>query len=221
MQYKSRISSGKVVILGHLGMPGHKHLKWQYQFKKKKTFIVYIQAKNQLRLSHFPWDTGKILQSCYFGHFGACLALHIQSDTINLQKTFVLIYRQKSNFVAHIFLDIAKICKLLVLDTWANLVMHTKKDNNFISLTVFICMPKISFIISFILEILHLKESSKLIGRQHLWPTTQEPEFCQIWDCWWNIINSMSSFNLDYFQEKMMTKFFRISKNSNFKKRKF
>ena len=197
MQYKSRISSGKVVILGHLGMPGHKHLKWQYQFKKKKTFIVYIQAKNQLRLSHFPWDTGKILQSCYFGHFGACLALHIQSDTINLQKTFVLIYKQKSNFVAHIFL------------------------NNFISLTVFICMPKISFIISFILEILHLKESSKLIGRQHLWPTTQEPEFCQIWDCWWNIINSMSSFILDYFQEKMMTKFFRISKNSNFKKRKF
>ena len=45
MQYKSRISSGKVVILGHLGMPGHKHLKWQYQFKKKKNLYCLYTGK--------------------------------------------------------------------------------------------------------------------------------------------------------------------------------
>ena len=68
MQYKSRISSGKVVILGHLGMPGHKHLKWQYQFKKKKPLLF--------------------------------------------------IYRQKINFVLHIFLEILeRYCKVVILDT--------------------------------------------------------------------------------------------------------
>ena len=50
------------------------------------------------------------------------------------------------------------------------------------------------------------------------WPTafcpiTQEPEFCQIWDC---NINNVLVFILDYFQEKLITKFFKKSKKSYF-----
>ena len=35
--------NSKLVTLGNLGMPGHTHLKWQYQFEE--TFDVYLQAK--------------------------------------------------------------------------------------------------------------------------------------------------------------------------------
>ena len=56
---------------------------------------------------------------------------------------------------------------------------------------MFICMPKINFIIHFFLEMLHFKESCKLIGHK-IWPITQEPEFCQTWHWWWNISNKIS-----------------------------
>ena len=58
----------KLVILGNLGMPGHTHLKWEYRFEE--IFDVYLQAKNKLHSSRFPWDIPKILQTCYFGYFG-------------------------------------------------------------------------------------------------------------------------------------------------------
>ena len=51
--------NSKVVILGNLGMPGPTQLKRSYQFEE--TFEVYLQAKNQLYLSHFSWDIAKIL----------------------------------------------------------------------------------------------------------------------------------------------------------------
>ena len=56
------------IILGNLGMPGHAHLKWLYQFEE--TFDVYLQTENQLHPSHFPWDIAKILQTSNFGYFG-------------------------------------------------------------------------------------------------------------------------------------------------------
>ena len=42
-------------------------------------------------------------------------------------------------------------------------------------------------------------------------PTTQEQEFYQIFDSCWNI-NNLLAFILDYFQEKLMIKFFKKSK---------
>ena len=60
--------NSKLVILGNFGMPGHTHLKWEHQFEEN--FDIYLQAKNQLHSSCFPWYTAKILQTCYFGYFG-------------------------------------------------------------------------------------------------------------------------------------------------------
>ena len=60
--------NSKLVILGNFDIPGHTHLKWWYQFEE--IFDVYLQAKNKLQSSRFPWDIVKILQTCYFGYFG-------------------------------------------------------------------------------------------------------------------------------------------------------
>ena len=49
-------------------MPGHTHLKWQYQFEK--TFNICQQAKNQLHPSCFPWDIVTILWTDCFWYFG-------------------------------------------------------------------------------------------------------------------------------------------------------
>ena len=60
--------NSKLVILGNLGMPGHTHLKWQYQFEK--SFNIYQQAENQLHPSCFPWDIAKIFKLVVFATFG-------------------------------------------------------------------------------------------------------------------------------------------------------
>ena len=62
-----------------------------------------------------------------------------------------------------------------------------------------------NFIIHFFLEILHFKESCKLIGWQH-W----ELQFCQISDWWWN--NNNISFRFRLFPKK--------KSNDNFLKKK-
>ena len=54
---------------------------------------------------------------------------------------------------------------------WACLVAHTQNDSiNLYKTSMFICMPKINFVIHFLLEILHLKKSSNLIDWQHFGP---------------------------------------------------
>ena len=92
------------------------------------------------------------------------------------------------------FEDAAKIGKLLIWVLWACLAMHTQNGTIKLSKTsMFICTPKIHFIIHFLLEILDFKEPSNLIGWQYFGPLAREPEYCQIWDWWW-IINSNVSF---------------------------
>ena len=59
--------NSKLAILDNLGLSGHPHLKWWYQFEE--TFDVYLHGKDQLHSLHFPWDIAKILQTCYFVHF--------------------------------------------------------------------------------------------------------------------------------------------------------
>ena len=57
---------------------------------------------------------------------------------------------------------------------------------------MFIRTPKIHFIIHFLLKILNFKEYCNLIGWQQIWSITQEPEFYQICDWWWNTNNNIS-----------------------------
>ena len=57
--------NNKLLILDNLGIPGHTHLKWEYQFEE--AFDSYLQKLHPLG---FTWDIAKILQTCYFGYFG-------------------------------------------------------------------------------------------------------------------------------------------------------
>ena len=69
--------NSKLVILGHLGMLGHTHIKWKYQFLKISD--VYLQAKNQLH----PWQYCKDIANLLIWVLWKWQAPHTQSDTIN------------------------------------------------------------------------------------------------------------------------------------------
>ena len=59
-----------------------------------------------------------------------CLAMHTQSDTINLLKMLVFISRQKINFIPHAFREILQIyASLLFWVLWACLVIHNLNDS--------------------------------------------------------------------------------------------
>ena len=75
---------------------------------------------------------------------------------------------------------------------------------------MFICMPKIRFIIYFFLEIIHFKESCNLIGRHHFDTQNWRTRIFEIWDWWWNISNNIS-FQFTLFPKKLMTKVFKKS----------
>ena len=65
---------------------------------------------------------------------------------------------------------------------------------------------KINFIIHFFLQILHFKKSYKLIRQQHFGPYLQNEKFCHV-----EISMTILVFILDYFQRKLMRKFFKSS----------
>ena len=89
--------------------------------------------------------------------------------------------------------DTAKICKLILLTLGKPGYVHPKWSYELVETSMFICIPKINFVIPFFLEILQFKETCSLIGRQHFFcPITQEPEFCQIWGWWWNTNKNIS-----------------------------
>ena len=105
----------KPVILGSYCVPGYTLPNRYYQLAE--SHCIYQKAKNQLH----PHVLLKILQryvNFLFCLLWACLPMHTQNDSINLQNT-----------------------------------------------SMFICKPKINFIIPFLLEILHFKESYNLIGQ--------------------------------------------------------
>ena len=89
--FKTLQKNSKHVILGKLGMPGHTHLQWWYQFEE--IFDVYLEAKNRLHYSCFPWDISKILQTCYFGYFGQ-VWLHKPKQPIPDKNSELLMDRQ-------------------------------------------------------------------------------------------------------------------------------
>ena len=60
---------------------------------------------------------------------------------------------------------------LLFWVLWVFLAMHNRNHKiNLYKILMFLCIPKINFIIHFFLEILHFKESCSSIGQQHFTP---------------------------------------------------
>ena len=78
---------------------------------------------------------------------------------------------------------------------------------------MFFCMPKINLIIHFFLEILHFKKSCNLIDQQHLDPSLENQNFAR-YGIHGEISITIIVFDLDYFQEKLMTKLFKKSKKN-------
>ena len=81
---------------------------------------------------------------------------------------------------------------------------------------MFICIPKINFIIQFFLEILHSKESCNLIGWQHFGPKHKNLENFARCGIGAEITIAILVFILNYFKEKRKTKFSTKSKKTLF-----
>ena len=83
-----------------------------------------------------------------------------------LVENFCVHLQAKNQLHSHAFLEILQRYEnFLFWVVWACLVAHTQNDNISLQKTsMFICRPKIKFIIHFFLEILHFKESCSLIG---------------------------------------------------------
>ena len=75
---------------------------------------------------------------------GLHLVTHSQNDTITLQKTFIFIFRQKTNFILHVFLEILQgHANFLFWVLRACLATHTHNDNaNLQKLLLFLLMPR-------------------------------------------------------------------------------
>ena len=80
---------------------------------------------------------------------------------------------------------------------------------------MFICMPKPNFIIYFFLEILHFKEFCYLIGWQHFGLYLKNQNFAR-YGIGGEISTAILLSILDYFQEKLMIKFFKKSEKPYF-----
>ena len=76
--------------------------------------------------------------------------------------------------------------------------------------SIFIWMPKINFIIHFYLDI-YFKESCNMIGHKHFGRYLKNQNFSR-YGIGGEISITILVFNLDYFQKKLMTKFFRKCK---------
>ena len=80
---------------------------------------------------------------------------------------------------------------------------------------MFISMPIIYFLTCFFSEILHLKESCNLIGWQLFGPDSILAHFVKYW-IGGGLSTTILVSILDYFQEKLMTKFFKKSQKTLF-----
>ena len=86
--------NNRLVILGNLRMPGHTHLKW-YNIAIWRNFWRLCVGKRSSSSITFSMIYYKDIVNLLFWVLWACLVTQTQSYTINLQKTFVFICRQK------------------------------------------------------------------------------------------------------------------------------
>ena len=80
---------------------------------------------------------------------------------------------------------------------------------------MFICMPKTNFIIHVFLEILLFKESSNLIGWHRFGLSLENQNFAR-YGIRGEISKTILVSNLDYFQERLLRKFFKKFKKPYF-----
>ena len=120
-------------------------------------FCIIIEDKSSS--STFCWYIEKILPTSYFGHFWQVWL--IPSKTI-IPTCWCL----------------GRYVKFLFWLLWAFLVMRTQNDGiNLWKTSMFICIPKMNFIIHFFLEILHFRESCNLISWTAIWPIWEMLEY--------------------------------------------
>ena len=80
-------------------------------------------------------------------------------------ENFCVYLQVKYQFISHAFLEILQRYSNLFWILRACLGIHNQNDSaNFYKTSMFICMPKVKFIIHFFLEILHFKEPCNFIG---------------------------------------------------------
>ena len=143
----------------------------------------------------------------------ACLAMQNQSDTINFQKTFMFICRQKINFTPMLFWRYCKNMQTSYFGYFGHAWLNTSRmivSNCRRLLCLSACQKYTSSLTSFLRY--YILKNPAFDWQIAFWlPITGEPEFCQMRDWWWNI-NKILVYILDYFQEKLTTRFFKKSK---------
>ena len=86
--------------------------------------------------------------------------MHIQSDAIEKNCIYL-----QAKYRFHAFLEILQDYANLFWVLWACLVIHNQNDTiNLYKPSMFICLPKINFIIYLFLEILYFTEPWNFIG---------------------------------------------------------
>ena len=122
----------------------------------------------------------------------------------------------KNNFIPHALLEILqRYANFLFWVHWACLVAHTQNDSiNLYKTLMFFCMQKTNFIIHFILEILHFKESYNLIGCSNL-RTRILPDMRLVVKYQQQYINN-NSFHFRLFPRKFKDKISKKSKKNLF-----
>ena len=109
----------------------------------------------------------------------AYLALHNQSDSMKLQKTFMFICRQKIYSLLKFFWKNCKDMQTSYFRYFGHAQLCTPKMIYLQKTLALICKPKTNFITPSFLEILHFKESSNLIGQQHFQPKQEDQDFAR------------------------------------------
>ena len=82
-------------------MPDHPHQN--HSINLQQTFMIICMHKINF-ITHVFLPLLQRQQTCCFQVLWACLVMYIQSDTMNLQRTFVFICRQ--NFITVVILEI-------------------------------------------------------------------------------------------------------------------
>ena len=102
-------------------MPGRTHLKWQYQFEE--IFDVYLQAKNQLHPSRFPWDIPIYCKLVLGTALGMPGYAHPKSY-YHLVKNFRVYLQAKNQLHPTLF---GKYCKDMQISYFGHAWLHTPK----------------------------------------------------------------------------------------------
>ena len=115
----------KLVTLDKLGMSGHTHLKWQYQFEE--SFNVFLAAKSQFHSSHFQRYSKIVI----LGTLGKRSYAHPQWYYHLVESFFIYLEAKKPQFHLPCFSgDIGKICRLHICILWACLARHTQYNKS-------------------------------------------------------------------------------------------